>query len=496
MLVKGGTERGSNKAAYRGNVIRALTSLAVMAKTFRNEDNALTEIEKLLSGDEWVRVKCIREKDLSECQLIYVELGTIISLFVTSPFGDVSEKAQETVSRLLQGVGGRRLRNHWIAGCLLQRAGVSTKKLIDFIVDTLGYIPAARTTAFEFLTKRDVPYSRYVLRPTTTDRKKMLLAREKLLPMTKITARDFAKRIYPVTNIATSAIKYIATKPRNSPPPAMPVGVYYPRCSAVDVDSAAFESVREKLSGDYQKEILSGRRVPQYRFDVCSLDYVEFGALLENYTQHAFGAVGSEIFRKIADLMEERYSSWRVRAWVSGCLLQDAEKPIPWLLDLCLQDLNYVPPTSWRLECLKARNELYKWRNRLKPANPKMRFYELVGGLNEKISIPEFKRLAAMSGKKQKEFLCEKYHSYSKSTRALGCTPPAATKLAPSPSAPSQPAQIPKQEKPAGNSSSRTVEPSGPAATLSPAMMYCHPNDLIEFLDRVESNIQDPLMRV
>ncbi|EZG43189.1 hypothetical protein GNI_183580 [Gregarina niphandrodes] len=492
-LVEDG-KRGSEMTIYRNNVCSFFTSIAVVAETFPNLRDARARIRQLLSGYEWGRLRCITEKDLSECQLIYVELGTIISLFVTSPFGDVSEKAQETVSRLLQGVGGRRLRNHWIAGCLLQRAGVSTKKLIDFIVDTLGYIPAARTTAFEFLTKDSVPYSKYVQRAATTNRKELLLGREKILPTNRITASDFATKIFAKTYISGHELRDIVSRTRNTRPKPAVAPIYRPGTRPRNDEPCQVANLSPEAIGKKLDQLMRGRQgklagIEEKDFDRCSLDYVELGGIVHQYLRDAFGSVCSRVNIRIATAMEEAQKSRRVKGWISGCLLQHAEVPIPDLFDLCIQELKYTPSTTWRLECLKPRNERYRTDARQKPVDPKMRFYELLGGLNEKVSLPEFLKLAAMNGKQQKEFLRGRYYSCIaslKRTETLGCT--VARKSSPKP-----PAQVPsaptsKQEKPAGKLPPQTVEPGGLTTVLDPSMMYCHPDDLIEFLSWVESS--------
>ncbi|EZG43190.1 hypothetical protein GNI_183590 [Gregarina niphandrodes] len=500
-LVVSGTGR-SKETVYWNNDCRCLTQLSITQQVFQDVDDAKVKLNELLSEEEWKNLKRITQADLWKCKLVYVELAAIISLFVDCPFGRVTERAERNVSDWLQGVGGFRVQNHWIAGCLLQCAGVSTRKIIDFIVDTLGYIPAKRRTSLECLGKGDL---RYPTRRTVGDTRQLLLEREKILAAAPITARQFVEQIFPMVSPCLSELR--AGVPRQVGPkrrtqrPRSPA-VYLPRAGCLRKPrggaAAAVASLKDaprkarKLLGERAKKLL---RIGVEDFEACSLDYVELGTIVDQRVRDAFGYVSRSVLVNTAATLEESTRSSHVNGWIAGCLLQYAEVPVLDLVDFCVQELKYAPSMLSRLECLKHSNARFRaWRTNAR--NPRARLQELLRGLHEKISLSQFKRLTSLNVDEQANFVFASHHPPFRSLDALDCTPsplPPPSRPPPSLSSPSPPALKRTNASRTPGSPPQTMDPiftTDPTVRdrdlLDPAMMYCHPDDLIQYLKWVE----------
>ncbi|EZG43186.1 hypothetical protein GNI_183550 [Gregarina niphandrodes] len=422
-----------------------LTNIAAKGGVFKCPIDAKKKLSELLSKDEWRNLREITERDLWKCRLIYVELATIISIFIRFPFGGVTERAERIVCEWLEGAGRIRIPNNWIAGCLLQRSGVSTSKVIDFIAGTLGYMPAGRSKVLECVVRCKLRYSNYWKRTFMGDTRELLLKREESLAANEITAFEFAEQVLsrsrqPMEPLpASSHIRspLIKSDPTNS--------------SLTDMQRKG-----TKLLGA-RDQILDG--IQDQDFEACSLDYLELGTIIDK--NMCFGEVRPFVVYNIARAMEEGIGSRRVRGWIVGCLLQFAEVPISDLIEFCIKELKYTPAVCWRLECLKRRSELSRVHKRKRPEDAHARFHQLLCGLRKKISISEFNKLSLMCSVEQTSFLRECYYAFRCSEN---------------------------KSADSGINSPTSSSPATDRTVLEPAMMYCHPDDLIEFVHWVDSN--------
>ncbi|EZG43299.1 hypothetical protein GNI_177460 [Gregarina niphandrodes] len=105
----------------------------------------------LLTTEEWERVRLVTEADLRVCVLKYVEVGAVISRFVQCPFGTIN--ARSALCSALNVKRWKRQYDHWVTGCLLRRADVQLRKLLEFCVRTLHYTPR-KPWSLECLTDR------------------------------------------------------------------------------------------------------------------------------------------------------------------------------------------------------------------------------------------------------------------------------------------------------------------------------------------------------
>ncbi|EZG43185.1 hypothetical protein GNI_183540 [Gregarina niphandrodes] len=498
-----GEAGGFENTVYWDNTCTGLTALAVIGQVFEGMDDARAQLNELLSEDEWKKLKGITQMDLWDCALVYVELGAIISMFIDCPFGDVTKTAQMMVADWLREAGGVRIRNNWVTGCLLQRAGVSTGRLIDFVIDTLAYKPTERLPSLECLAKSELRYWKYSSRSHTRDSRELLLRREAMLPTMRITAREFAEDIFPLPTITARELRRIG----KGPLPAEPT-VSFPQIRSVlspgnshPLASVCLEDVCSKVRKLLGCREMKLAAIEDQDFEACSLDYVELGAIINKHVRDAFGRTCGRILDMTATALTETIRSRRVRAWVSGCLLQYAEVPISDLIDLCVHELKFSPPVAWRLECLRRHSDWERGHRKQKLLTPEACLHQLLCGLDKKISLPQFKRLMLMSGREQVTYVREHFLSFQVSLKLSGghkrSAAPPATQAIPNES--SAATFGTKRRKPSaadGCSPSLTAGQGGSVTdrtVLDPAMMYCHPDDLSEFVDWVELSQQGPL---
>ncbi|EZG66996.1 putative DNA-directed RNA polymerase [Gregarina niphandrodes] len=181
-------EEDGSRVYVNGSIM--LNDLALGKRLFADVYAARAAVNGLLSMDEWRKLQQITELDLSECQLVYVELAAIISMYIKNAFGDISN-AIKTLIQTSMGAVAPTILQHWVTGCLLYRSGICTRKLSNFCLDILKHVPGQPLWLLE-CTRKVVKNKKVRQRKPLPQGRPRFLAFTEELAVT-ITAPSFAK---------------------------------------------------------------------------------------------------------------------------------------------------------------------------------------------------------------------------------------------------------------------------------------------------------------
>ncbi|EZG66998.1 hypothetical protein GNI_073060 [Gregarina niphandrodes] len=476
-------------------------------------------LHELLSAMEWRRVKSITREDLENCQLAYLELGAIISMFLDDPFGDVTLETKAWLSPMLGiqkgAVAWRHCDSNWVTGCLLQRSTVPTRKLVNFCVHTLHYMPVVRNVTLECLKKRP-RFRDYRIRAPVANAGKVLLEITQRLSGS-FTVVEFGQLMAAAASSRKGFLDPLDSRllPNGEPVDETSLPIIYRRdelrltkCGKARARLLSESDAKAKtwnlLGGNLTK--LNGMGPEDLKS--CSLAYFELGSIAEQYIHGAFGTVCLPALRQVSGVMCRGSGTVQVRGWVAGCILQYARVPISALVRFCVLDLNYEPPKGPLLECLRSQTDRYRARRLKQESNYLTELTARVSALTEKISIPEYvalitnkqralnyvvKRLAPVAAHEthSSPHLSDYSPQLSDYSPQLSDSPPQtvptlSTNLITATKRTTDRNELEKskRKKPSVDLARSTVEGAS-------GLMYCHPNDMIEFLNWVESGMYE-----
>ncbi|EZG66997.1 hypothetical protein GNI_073050 [Gregarina niphandrodes] len=505
--------------------VRSYSTLASLAEgVVESAPVANKKLHELLSMEEWRRVKSITREDLENCQLAYLELGAIISMFLSDPFGDVTLETKAWLGPILGNqkvtLSGsqkgqllwRHCDSNWVTGCFLQRSDVPTDKLVNFCVDTLHYMPVVRNVILECLKPTPRPRN-YRNRKSVAGAREILMRIMAGLSTSSLGAERFGKLIVstPATKKSFFPSIDVTTLPSTSPRLFLDRPIRSVSWTKVKDDSMSRHTVYRRTQASFSRYAKSQDPktsvFPQDDVELkldnlldgdwtslnglkgedvlkSTLAYFELGTIIEKYILGAFGSVCSSMLQKVATAMHDGRRSLPVRGWIAGCILRYSKVPIYNLIQFCVRDLSYKPPERPILECLRFKsNTTFRTIEDGRHEEYCASMIARLSGLSDIVSIPEW--IALTSDK-------ERLLRYIVQQTLPSSEPPS-----------SEPPTVPSKEAKRTTQAKRTTETEEgclsykrrkpyahvTSTTEEGGFMYCHPNDLIEFLDWVESGM-------
>ncbi|EZG76985.1 hypothetical protein GNI_043850 [Gregarina niphandrodes] len=183
LAVEGRRSRHAPRPLYAPSLGR-LTSFARSCCLFRSEYDAFASLYGSLESKSWESLKSIKLHDFGRCNLAYVELSTIITMFFDWPYGHVDRSLEHTLAR---DIPNPRKRHQWITGCLLSYSKTPLNDLVNFCVNALKYKPIPGITeCFKF---SQVPLRTYLRRTACPQAAEQLL--RNLTRMPTVTPAEF-----------------------------------------------------------------------------------------------------------------------------------------------------------------------------------------------------------------------------------------------------------------------------------------------------------------
>ncbi|EZG78471.1 hypothetical protein GNI_035760 [Gregarina niphandrodes] len=148
-------------------------------------------VQSSLTPKQWESMRKVTLASFANCNLAYVELASMISCLVQTPYGVVDAPVRIGIMHDM-GVNGLTPKlSYWITGCLLQHAGVLIEDLVDFLVTKLGYNPVSGPDGRTILQclRRPSTYHEYSKRgeKDCSRRKAIIMVRLDKLPTVSIT---------------------------------------------------------------------------------------------------------------------------------------------------------------------------------------------------------------------------------------------------------------------------------------------------------------------
>ncbi|EZG51567.1 hypothetical protein GNI_124130 [Gregarina niphandrodes] len=375
-----GQRKGADKRSVYLSAYRTRTPLALTI--FENELVARAKLDELLSPDEWTKLKEITVSDLWECEIIYVELAAIISMFVNTPFGDISSAGKETICQWMGGKKWRSTHYSWATGCLLRRSTIPIKKLMDFCVDTLAYVPTKCVGTLECFRDHSASLREYAARAGRVSGRSYLSGLLESLSR-KITVKEYAEAIGskvgrapylrwlsmashsiapPISGPETEAALigqspvFAITPPTTAPPTTAPPtsdpepeAASFRQSSGLSIRPKEWAAVRKGrvyrrtpgvlshfgldilypnndvnkkltklLGGDWNKL----DEMKEADVDACSIAYLELGTIIESYMRDGFGTVCADVRDSLDAVLTKAGFINVTSGWITGCILQ------------------------------------------------------------------------------------------------------------------------------------------------------------------------------
>ncbi|EZG75549.1 hypothetical protein GNI_046290 [Gregarina niphandrodes] len=175
---------------------------------------AYCKVRSVLSEDEWERLRRVDRASFSACELGYVEVGAVLCACIDEPCGTVDPEVRMEVEKELGQGTSRRIRR-WLAGCLLQYAGVSVTDLAEFCARVLKFNPYTSKTSIrdhrrrglrdkeaqvqaalcsrelECLRSGPVRFSEYALRLESSDETRLKVWKRRLADLPTVSAAAY-----------------------------------------------------------------------------------------------------------------------------------------------------------------------------------------------------------------------------------------------------------------------------------------------------------------